>query len=228
MNASERLQAGRTATYEERFEEALGHFLWFHDHALEEDAAFSGVRLSFALAYWLELAEKYAPAMDAFRARRDAKIAILQAGQLNRSLFHDVEAMNERLDEDETTATLFALIHAQSPEFARECARIALPMLVRTKRFDLAREYMPDPKTLVERLVQDLLLDIGEIEDRPRTKTPRFRAFVHIFADDLRDVLAILRATGASRQATRLKQRALGSIKLKYIKNAVIKHLSAA
>jgi hypothetical protein len=228
MNARERLQAGRAATFEGRFEEALEHFLWFHDHALQEDSAFSGVRLSFALGYWLELAEQYAPAMEAFRARRDAKVAILRAGQLDRGLFHDVEAMSERLREDEVTAILFDLLHERSPDFALACARIAVPMLVRTKRFALAREYMAEPKAHVERLVQELLRDIGEIEERPRTRAPRFRAFIHIFAGDLCDVLKVLRATGSSKQATQLERRAIGSLKLKYIQNAVAKHLSEA
>ena len=225
MNARERLQAGRAATYDGRFDEALLHFLWFHDHALQEDPAFAGVRLSFALGYWLELAQQYGPAMDAFRTRRDAKVAILRAGQLDRSLFHDVEAMSERLQEDETTAALFVLLHERSPDFARSCARIAVPMLVRTKRFVLAKEYMPEPKARIERLVQELLRDIGEIEERPRTRAPRFQAFTHIFADDLTDTLDVLRATGASKQAAQLKRRAISSLKLKYIQNAVAKHI---
>jgi hypothetical protein len=166
--------------------------------------------------------------MEAFRARRDAKIAILKAGQLDRSLFHDVEAMSERLQEDEKTATLFDLLHERSPEFARACSRIAVPMLVRTKRFELAKEYMPEPKARIDRLVQDLLQDIGGIEERPRTRAPRFRAFTHIFAQDLRDVLDVLRATGSSKQATQLKRRAISLLRFKYIQNAVTKHLSEA
>ena len=228
MNAHERLQAGRAATYEGRFEEALLQFLWFHDHALQEDPAFAGVRLSFALGYWLELAEQYAPALEAFRARRDAKVAILRAGQLDRSLFHDVEAMSERLQEDEITASLFVLLHERSPDFARACSRIAVPMLVRTRHFALAKEYMPEPKARVERLVHELLRDIEEIEERPRTRAPRFRAFTHIFSEDLRDVLTVLRATGSGKQATQLKRRAINSLELKYIQNAVTKHLGEA
>jgi hypothetical protein len=228
MNARERLQAGRAATYEGRFEEALIQFLWFHDHALQEDPAFAGVRLSFALGYWMELAQQFAPAMEAFRAKRDAKVAILKAGQLDRGLFHDVEAMSEKLQEDQITASLFVQLHERSPEFAQACARIAVPMLVRTKNFALAREYMPEPKARVERLVQELLCDIREIVERPRTRAPRFRAFTHIFAEDLRDVLEVLRATGASKQATQLKRRAINSLKFKYIQSAVAKHLSEA
>src|SRR4051812_29867743 len=65
MNASERLHSGRTATHEGRFEEALSQFIWFHEHSLEEDRAYLGVRLSFALSYWMELAERYPPARAA-------------------------------------------------------------------------------------------------------------------------------------------------------------------
>jgi hypothetical protein len=166
--------------------------------------------------------------MEAFRDKRDAKVAILKAGQLDRGLFHDVEAMSERLQEDQIAASLFVELHERSPEFAQACARIAVPMLVRTKNFALAREYMPEPKARVERLVQELLCDIGEIAERPRTRAPRFRAFTHIFAEDLRDVLEVLRATGASKQATQLKRRAITSLKFKYIQNAVTKHLSEA
>jgi hypothetical protein len=172
LNARERLQAGRTATYEGRYEEALDHFLWFHDHALSEDSAYVGVRLSFALGYWLELAEHYPPALVAFRARRDSKLAILRSGQLDRGLFHDVEAMSERLQEDELVAEIFNEFHQSAPDFARTCASIALPLLVRTQRFGLARQYMPDPAARVRELSRELVRDVDEIDSRPRTKAP--------------------------------------------------------
>lgn len=228
MNALERLDAGYAAAQEARYEDALAHYLWFHDHALQEDSALSGVRLSFALADWLTLAREYAPAMDAFRARRDAKVAALKSGQLDAGLFDDVEAMSGRLNEDHITAELFAALNERSPAFARDCAPSALPALVRAKRFDLAKSCMPDPRAHVEQLVQRLLLYIGELEDRPRTKAPQFRVYVHIFAMDLSDVLVVLRATGASCQATRLKESALASLRIKYIRDAVVKCLSEA
>jgi len=225
LNASERLQAGRAATYDGRYEDALAHFLWYHDHALSEDSSLAGVRLSFALGYWEELGEKYPAAMEIFRGRRDAKVAILRAGQLDRGLFHDVEAMSERLNEDEVTAELFAMLHERRPEFAHACRRIALPMLVRSRRYVLAREYMPEPQAHVAGLTQELIQDIEEIEQRPRTKAPRFRAFTHNFAQDLRDVLVVLRSTGSAKLAAQLQLEALILLKYKYIRNAVTKHL---
>ena len=224
MKARERLQAGRAATYDGRYEDALAHFLWYHDHALSEDRALSGVRLSFALGYWEELGEKYPPAMEVFRGRRDAKVAILRAGQLDRGLFHDVEAMSERLNEDEVTAELFAMLHERWPDFAEACKRIAVPMLVRSKRYVLARQYMPEPRAHVAKLTQELIQDIEEIEARPRTKAPRFGAFTHNFAQDLRDVLVVLRSTGSAKLAAQIQLEALNLLKYKYIRNAVTKH----
>jgi hypothetical protein len=35
-----------------KHQEALDRFIWFHEHALENDRGMTGVRLSFALSYW--------------------------------------------------------------------------------------------------------------------------------------------------------------------------------
>lgn len=227
MDARERLRAGRTATHQGRHSEALEHFLWFHDHALEEDGSYSGVRLSFALGYWLELAAVHPPALDAFRDRRDTALAMLRAGQLSRGLFHDVEAMSEKLGEDDLVADLFMRLHATDRTFADACSNIALPLLVRTKRFALARQYMPDPISRVQSLAQDLLRDVDEIDTRPRKKAPRFHAFTHIFAEDLRDVLAIIRATESCEQASKIEREAIALLRPKYVREAVLKRLAS-
>src|SRR4051794_4253621 len=49
--------------------DALAKFLWFHHNALRHDQAFGGVRLSFALSYWLELAGAYPPARPLLNGR---------------------------------------------------------------------------------------------------------------------------------------------------------------
>lgn len=59
MTASERLKVARAATREGNHETALRELIWFHDHSLEEDPALCGVRLSFALSYWMEVAQVY-------------------------------------------------------------------------------------------------------------------------------------------------------------------------
>lgn len=80
MNPNARLNAARAATGEGRFEEALSEFVWFHEHALEVDRAYRGVRLSFALTE--------------FQRKLNEKTTRLSSGELSRDLFNDIEAMN--------------------------------------------------------------------------------------------------------------------------------------
>lgn len=95
MNADERLNAGQTAAREGRFAEALSEYIWFHEHALEERPSLYGVRLSFALAYWLDLAEQYPAALVSLQNIRDQKTKRLAEGARDRELFIDVSAINE-------------------------------------------------------------------------------------------------------------------------------------
>src|SRR5213078_5135076 len=86
----QRLKQAVAASRAGRYEEALRGYIWFHEHALEHDRAFYGVRLSFALAYWMELALAYPPALAALQAVRDQKIELLRTGRGDREAFHDV------------------------------------------------------------------------------------------------------------------------------------------
>jgi hypothetical protein len=74
MNPQIRLQNAFTAAGEGRHEEALREYIWFHDHALELEPALYGVRLSFALAYWVELAQDYPAARTALEGIRDRTV----------------------------------------------------------------------------------------------------------------------------------------------------------
>src|SRR5687768_8592736 len=47
-----------------KYNEALARHIWFHNHILEYDIAWAGVRLSYALNDWKKLGNKYEPAKD--------------------------------------------------------------------------------------------------------------------------------------------------------------------
>lgn len=89
------------AAQEGRFSEALSEYIWFHEHALEERPSLHGVRLSFALGYWLELAEQYPPARAALQSVLDEKTARLERGDQDWELFNDVTAINRESGKDE-------------------------------------------------------------------------------------------------------------------------------
>ena len=152
MTASDRLNSARQATVEGRYEDALAEFVWFHDHALEEDAALYGVRLSFALAYWMELAEVYPIAKQVLIETRDRKATALIHGEGNRDTFHDVDSINEALGCSAHTYTLFVQLTSSNPSLAESCSKSALPAIVYAGDFALASRYLPEPESSIEEL----------------------------------------------------------------------------
>src|ERR1700748_254386 len=98
------LEAARQFASERKFSAALRKHIWYHNHALEINPAQYGVRLSFALGDWMELARNYPPALAALKKIRDQKTRKLLNATKDRELFHDVQSINRRLND--TTATV--------------------------------------------------------------------------------------------------------------------------
>jgi len=112
-----------------KYEQALERHLWFHDHALEHDCSMAGVRLSFALADWKDLGDKYPPALTAMKKVRDEKTALLENGHGSYALFLDVDSLNETLGEEGKTIELFRKLEREQHDLAEECRRIVKKIL---------------------------------------------------------------------------------------------------
>src|SRR4051794_19367514 len=95
------LDEARELADQGRYGEALQRHVWFHQHALEHDLAFHGVRLSFALSDWVRLGEQSPPARRALVDIRDRTAAQARAGDWSpkpyHEPFHDVVAINHYL-----------------------------------------------------------------------------------------------------------------------------------
>jgi hypothetical protein len=227
MNAHDRLHAAHLATLDGAYAKALSEYIWFHHHALAEEPALYGVRLSFALAYWKDLADVYPPAFSALVKVRDDKTSRLVAGELDRELFHDVEAINQYLGASRETAQLFESIDHISPEFARECGSLALESLVEAEKFSLAAKYLPAPTAQVLKFAEHLNDDVEQIPERPRSKSPRYRAYTWNFALNLRTIIAILSGAGRDSEATECRAIAFAKLKPWYVRKAVEQALSS-
>src|SRR2546426_6861906 len=112
------LDEARRLARQGKFEQALQKHIWIHDHVLEANPSYYGVRLSFALADWIDLGKKYPKALEALKAIRDKKTSRLMAGEDDRVVFHDVQSINQYLGESKATVELFKQIQARQPEFA--------------------------------------------------------------------------------------------------------------
>jgi len=221
MNAQERLHAAHLGTLEGKYAEALSEYVWFHHYALAEQPSLYGVRLSFALAHWKDLADVYPPALAALLEVRDDKTRRLVSGELDRELFHDTEAINQYLGASSETSKLFESIDRDAPEFARECSDLAFEALVESGKFSLAAKYLRDPVGRVAKLAERLNNDVARIPERPRSKSPRYRAYTWNFALDLRTIVAILSGAGRGADAAECRARAFAILKPWYVRKAV-------
>src|SRR3954462_5851261 len=98
-DAQRALDDAKRLTDQGDYEGALAKHVWFHDNALKVRPSYYGVRLSFALSDWIKLGKKYPKALEKLKSIRDEKTAKLLAGDSNRELFHDVESINQHLNE---------------------------------------------------------------------------------------------------------------------------------
>jgi len=227
MDPHERLDAGKKAVRERRYEDALSDYIWFHDHSLEYDETLYGVRLSFALAYWTELGEVYAPATEALKEIRDRKSKMLLEGAGDRHLFTDVYAINQHLREDQATARLFLDLSIKFPVLAKQCAHTAMPALVKAKAYELAKAFVENPEEMVRNWSGHLNEEITQLEAKPEKRAPVRQSHTRIYIENVHDLLEVLAATGGGREAARLRQVAVAAVKAPDVREMVEQALSS-
>jgi hypothetical protein len=143
---AEVLRQARQLVKSQQYAEALEKYVWFHDHALDDERSLAGVRLSYAIVEWADLGEVYPPARRALEGVREAKAESLTQRNYDPRLFHDVASIDRALGQVERTRDLFKTIANLDRGFAEKFFRVAVESLVHTKEFGLARSFLPDPR----------------------------------------------------------------------------------
>jgi tetratricopeptide (TPR) repeat protein len=205
-----------------KFEEALQKHIWYHDHALEINQAHYGVRLSYALSYWIDLGKKYPKALDALKTIRDQKTRRVLGGELNRALFHDVASINYVLGESRATVELFKKLDAAWPEFAASVSDMADKALFTAKEYQLERKYWGDPCSRFDRAKSTL--DWG-FNYAKTSKNPVLSRKSHeiIFSGDVVRLIVVLEQTGDREFARQIQADALAVCNSADIANALAK-----
>lgn len=227
MTPLDRLDAGRQAADDGRHEDALRDYLWFHEHALETDPALRGVRLSYALRDWTELASGYPPALIALEHVRDAKTDALLHGAGDLDAFRDVESINRHLDSVLHTYTLFAQIAAANPALAQQCAHRAFPSLVAVGDFSLAARFLPEPENYVRSAAETFNADVSAFESTPGSNAPTLQAHVYNYVRDVRLVLAALTGAGRLDESSQVRELALVLVQATEVREMVEDGLAA-
>lgn len=139
------LQEAGKDTREGRYAVALAKHFWFHENSVKLDPAMTGVRLSFALSSWLQLAEKYEPALRKLQEVRDKTEALVRDEKKVRVRFedfHDLVALNKTLRLEKQTVEVFRWLDKHHSEDAERMFRLAQPALVKEKEYSLCGKYV--------------------------------------------------------------------------------------
>jgi hypothetical protein len=204
MTAQERLQAARQAATEGRHEEALREFIWFHHHALDERASLGGVRLSYALYYWLDLGKAYPPALQALDDLRAHKAQALLRGEGDLGMFLDVCAIDRVKEDSRATYELYLALSERQPALAAQCAQLALPAIVAARDYPLADRLRGDPEMRIRTWAEELRWDIHWAKRRGYTRAPVRWSTIKRYADGVRLHLEIVAGVGHHDEARRL------------------------
>lgn len=238
------LKDARELTEKGRYEEALQRYIWYHNHALEYDPNQRGVRLSFALADWIELGREYPKALQALVEIRDRDTQRFYDGRGSFKLFMDVHSINSYLGQDGATHALFKDIERQYKPLAQQCFPVVESLLVVHHEYSLCFDYIGDPQSAYERIT-DSRARLKAMEDRQAVQQEERRkrmeamgqtnpAFAHLplftgppkvadrnFVDQTRQLIEILVGANHRPDAEKIREEALGILNDGRIKSAI-------
>jgi hypothetical protein len=187
-----------------KYDEALAKHLWYHENAVRIQPAQSGVRLSFALAAWRDLGEKFPKAHDALVAIRDDDVKTLTDGGGSPQLFQDVAEINRVLEESPKTVSLFKELEEKRPDFAKRCYFFAEKSLAEQKEYKTCSRYIDDPMFRL-----DTVKTMKRLSDNRQQPPELARMQEKLFVDDLCRTISILAGADRKPEAEQLQKEAL-------------------
>lgn len=203
------LQDIRRMMTQGKYEEALKKHLWFHEES-KTSTGMGGVRLSFALAQWLELGEAYPPALSALRGVRDENEVKLLNGAGGFKEYHDFSAINRTLKDDDRTYRLFLQLDAKYPAVATQCFDVTLDLIVARRNYDLYAKYGGDPIVRYERFRTMRETNLGMARKNSKLDNDRFREYTDkTFGDKTVQLIEIMVQLKRFDEAREIQKRAL-------------------
>ena len=188
------------------YKEALDTHLWYHYNALTYAPSHYGVRLSYMLQHWYELAQLYPPAMQALKETRGAAGKKVRQGEDIHSAFHDYESINTVLGEDEKTVELFIWLDGNHAANAKRVIDIAKPALMKAKEYALMGKYLdPDNEYLKKVWQYENMLEFAK-----KSKSPESLDFAHYnFSYQVAELVVLLVLNGRHEEAEDIAEMAL-------------------
>jgi len=190
------------------YKTALQKQLWFHHNVLEHNRSFYGVRLSFALSYWVELANEYPPALKALEKELALSEAKVKSGKdCDENPFHDFSSINRELNRFKPVVSLFKYLDKEIPESARKNFNLAKSSLIRSKDYELYVKYVNSEKDILK--IQKQYLDDLKLSEKEKFG-PKMKEYAeNSYIDSVTTLVAVLSVTGNDKEAKEVHAKAL-------------------
>ncbi|HEY2083384.1 MAG TPA: tetratricopeptide repeat protein, partial [Verrucomicrobiae bacterium] len=244
------LDDAKDLTKRGQYEQALGRYIWFHNHEPEYGDSYQNVvRITSAISDWAELGRRYPKANRALIEIRDLNVREFAQGRGYADLFTDIQAINRELQDQDATYALFQAIRKRDPQLARQCYYWVEGLLVSKGEYQWCYENMGDPQARLSQAKQSFEMQMQNqkqmAESRARserqlaemnrqrgwTNTPTFftpdsagmmaRSATNSFVGAAGMLIEILVGSGHLTEAGQIRDQALAVIDDPRLKSAV-------
>jgi|GEM_PF-382055 len=203
-----------------KYEEALQKHIWFHENALRITPGMVGVRLSFALGFWVELGKAYPKARSTLAAIRDKDIETMKSQSASAGVFNDVQSISNYLEESPKTIETFKYIDIHKPTLANQCYFYAEEVLAKAGEYALCSKYIPNPELDLQRYKSLYLLSLKHENELPEGSTiPKLAG--PSFVKNTCRLIEILIGAGRRTEAEKIQEEALEFYNDRRIREAV-------
>ena len=200
---------------------ALERHLWFHQNALEVNAGYYGVRLSYALKYWKILGEVYPAAIEAMVELRDKTAEELLGGVDSPAKFDDVRAFNECLGVVPKTLELFRTMAVAYPLNGKKCFKHVVDAIVAEGDGALYMEFSSDPKMQIAQEIVNFNRAIRHIADHAPRYDDSIKEFENHLAGLSVAVSGFLEESGDAESANEIREEVLTLVEDKRLRDAL-------
>jgi tetratricopeptide (TPR) repeat protein len=193
-----------------RLDLAAEKYLWYHHNALKYRPSLAGVRLSYALGDWRDLADRYPPALQEMRLVRDRAEESVRAKSGDFDAFHDFVALNDVLKEDGRTIELFKWLDQNDRHLARDAYIVAQDALVAGSEYVLCEKYIVGRNSF-DSIIEDYEETIRRFTERYKDEPDArvLEVFDMSFARTTSFIVAILVNRDRFSEAEGIAERAL-------------------
>ena len=200
-----------------RYEQALQDHIWFHDNALKYEPSLYGVRLSYALADWIRLSEKYPAALEKLKEIRDNKTEQIKNGKGSFHLFHDVESINDHLNRSSKTVELYKDLIKIDFNLAKECYRVAKEPLIDHGEFEICNRFVPNPLSSLTSMKEGLTVNIRIYKEKDWAGQEHLEWAIDDYLIEAEQILLILTKNDRRDEAKRFINEASKDMDIKEI-----------